>query len=695
MTTPVSNSMSSTSSTNSTKTATGSSIIGALGSGSGIDTNALTEQLVSISSQLEAQKLNGKKTTLETQISDYGKLRSALSSFQSAAAALGSADTFNAKSVSIPTTTQFSITALNSNAVAGNYNLQVRQVAQAQTLVTGNAYSSPNDPVGKGELTLRLGHWSGDSFTVNEKKASGTIVIDETNNTLAGLRDAINDAKLGITASIVNDGVGYKLMLNAETGANNEIEITAAAAEDAGAPGLAAFNFNTPNKRLDQQQEGRDAKIAVNGLEVSRETNHITDVIDGLEFDIFSANSSEIVAISITADKGAGEQAIRQFVEAYNTLIADVAKLTGFDAELDNFGSLKSDPLAKNLMQVLRTTLASPITGGADLFSTLGSIGIRTKTDGTLEINENPDEPNTNFRAAIDKNYEAVKNLFIPQAVSNNSSVEISKTSALTKAGTYQVQITQAAKKGSLTAGTANATFPVPVDASTRDYQFEFTLDGVKTNTISLSGSFATAEEVAIELQSLINSDSHVRAAFGSVSITVENNQFKFVSDSYGSSSNVGFASVSQDFEADFGLAVGTGIAGRDVAGTINGVAGFGFGNVLLANYGSDADGLSLIIHPGVTEATVTFSRGLAGTVNNLVGSYLASNGLISDREATLSKDIEKVDDQKEAMTRRSDAYRARLQAQFIAMESIVRSLNNTGSLLDGLNDRLPFTAKK
>src|SRR5690606_38221243 len=135
-----------------------------------------------------------------------------------------------------------------------------------------------NDPVGKGELTLRLGHWSGNSFNVNEKKASGTIAIDETNNTLAGLRDAINDAKLGITASIVNDGTAYKLMLNAETGANNEIEITAA--EDAGAPGLAAFNFNAANKILVQQQEGRDAKIAVNGLEVSRETNHITDVID-------------------------------------------------------------------------------------------------------------------------------------------------------------------------------------------------------------------------------------------------------------------------------------------------------------------------------------------------------------------------------------------------------------------------------
>lgn len=689
MTTPVSNSMTTASTTTASKSSTGSSIISALGTGSGIDTNALTEQLVSISSQLEAQKLDGRKSTLETQISDYGKLRSALSSFQSSAAALGSADTFNAKSVSIPTTTQFSITALKSNAVAGNYNLQVRQVAQAQSLVSGQGYASPNDSIGKGELTIRLGDWANGDFTVNDKKAGGTIVIDETNNTLAGLRDAINNANLGVAASIVNDGNGYKLMLNAETGAKNEIEISVT--ENTNAPGLAAFNFNAVNQSLVQQQEGRDAVIAVNGLAVARETNHITDVIDGLEFDVFSASLDETVSITIANDKGAGEQAIRDFVEAYNTLIADVTKLTGFDAELEDFGSLKSDPLAKNLMQVLRSTLASPIAGGSDLFSTLGSIGIRTKTDGTLEINENPDEPNTNFRAAIDKNYEAVKNLFIPQATSNNSSVEISKTSALTKAGTYDIQITQQATKGELTAGNIN----LPVDADARDYEFEFTLDGVKTETLRLSGTFATAEAVAVELQSLINSDAKVRAAFGSVSISVENNQFKFVSDAYGSSSNVGFASVSQDFEADFGITVGNGTSGQDVAGTINGVAGFGFGNVLLANYGSDADGLSLIIHPGVTEATVTFSRGLAGTVNNLVGSYLASNGLIADRESTLNKDIEKVDDQKEAMTRRSEAYRARLQAQFIAMESIVRTLNNTGSMLEGLNDRMPFTAKK
>lgn len=672
---------------------TGSSIISALGSGSGVDTHALTESLVNLSQQVQSQKLTSQKTTLETQISDYGLLRSSLSKFQASAAALGSADTFNAKAVSIPNTTQLSITALNSKAVAGDYSLQVQQVAQAQSLASTASYASLNDSIGKGTLTIRLGAWGGgeaglDQFTVNSSKTGGTIVIDETNNTLSGLRDAINAAKLGVTASIVNDGNGFRLMLNAASGEKNEIEISVS--EDAGAPGLAAFNFNETSKSLTQQQEGRDAKISINGLLVSRDTNHITDVIDGLEFDVFSANLNEAVSISISADKSLAEQTVRDFVEAYNTLIAEVDKLIGFDKELDANGSLKSDPLAKNLLQVLRNTLASPVSGSTDLHGTLGAIGIRTKTDGTLQIIE--EEGNTSFRAVFDNNYDAVKNLFIPRASSNNASVEVSKYSALTKPGVYEVEITQQPSKGSLTVG--NIT--LPLDTGAKDYSFSFVVDGVTTSDITLPAGkeYVTGADFAADIQSLINMDTNIKSGQLSVTVGFENGALTFTSDAYGSSSNVGFATVSQELADDLGLTAGVGTAGTDIAGTFNGVAGFGFGNVLLGNYGSDSDGLSLVVQPGATSATVNFSRGLAGGVNNLVGSYLSNNGLISDRETTLSDNIKKVDDQSEALQRRTDAYRARLQAQFSAMESIVRSLNNTGGLLDDINDRLPFTSK-
>src|SRR5690606_19015362 len=102
---------------------------------------------------------------------------------------------------------------------------------------------------------------------------------------LIGLRDAINKANFGVAASIVSDGGSYKLLLTSKSGAKNEIEITAT--EDPGALGLASFDFNETTRNLTQQQEGLDAKVRVNGLLVSRESNQIKDVVDGLEFDLF------------------------------------------------------------------------------------------------------------------------------------------------------------------------------------------------------------------------------------------------------------------------------------------------------------------------------------------------------------------------------------------------------------------------
>jgi flagellar hook-associated protein 2 len=150
---------------------------------------------------------------------------------------------------------------------------------------------------------------------------------------------------------------------------------------------------------------------------------------------------------------------------------------------------------------------------------------------------------------------------------------------------------------------------------------------------------------------------------------------------------------VSTDM-ADLGISLGSGVVGKDVGGTVAGEAAFGYGNVLLPALGSKAEGLSMTVQPGATGGTITFSRGFAGGLTSLVNDYLKSSGVIKEREATINKNIEKVEKDEEALNRRSEAYRARLMAQFQAMESIVRSLNSTGDFLDGILDRLPFTAK-
>lgn len=676
-------------STSSSTASAGSSIVSSLGGGSGIDNAALIKQLVEISSAPQATRLTSRKSLLETQISDFGLLRSSFAKLQTSANSLASRDTFDAKAVSIPTTTLLGITKLDSKAVAGDYRLKIEAIAQAQSLSSGS-FTSVNDTVGKGTLTLRFGSWNAglDAFSVNANKPGATITIDDTNNSLTGLRDAINAAKIGAQASIVSDSGSYKLLVIGPSGEANEIELTAV---ENGAAGLANFNFNTNSQALVQEQEGVNAQVRVNGLLLTRESNHLTDVIDGLEFDIFNKSTTETVSINISADKNTAETAIRDFVSTYNSFLKEVEKLVGFDSELEDFGSLRQDPLAKNLLQTVRSMMTGSIAGISSGFNSLSTLGIRTELNGSLKIVE---DKATGFRAAIDNNFEAVKDLFTPKTSASDTRINVSAFSPQSKAGSYAVVISQQPEKGTLT----GSAITFPIDTTGKDYSFNIHVDGVAAATINLPAAkvYATGAELAADIQSLVNLDSAIKS--GRVGVQVAFNstseQLEFTSNAYGAASLIAFSAVGADM-ADLGLSVNVGVAGKDIAGTVDGVAAFGFGNVLLPALGSKAEGLSMTITPGITAGTINFSRGFAGQMDKLINDFLKNSGLIKARETNITKDISNIKEDTEALERRSEAYRLRLQSQFSAMEAIVRSLNTTSGFLDGLVDRLPFTAKK
>lgn len=675
--------------TNKSLSSTGSSLVAKLGSGSGMDTSALVKDLTEIQHAPQAQKLENRKSSLETQISDLGKMRSALATLQSSVALLSNRDTFSAKAVAIPNTSLLSITALHAKAAAGNYSVKVEQIAQSHSLSSGS-FSSANQVIGKGSMTIRLGDWSSDgsTFAVNNDKPGATITIDDTNNTLAGLRDAINKSELGVQASIVSDGGNVRLLLTAPTGETSELEITVQ--EEAGSPGLSAFNFNENEKTVVQQQEGKSAILRLNGLEVIRDSNHITDVIDGLEFDIFNSSPDEVISITITEDRAVAEQAIRDFVDAYNLFMTEMTALTGFNTETKEYGSLAKDPLAKSMMETVRATMTGITSGVEGGFSSLGALGIRTELNGTLKIIE--DDTATDFRAAMTDHYDKIADLFAPKTSSSTSDIEVTAHGARTATGTYEVVITQQAEKGSLQSDAVTS-----FDTTGKDYSFKIAVDGNESATINLPTDkvYASGAELAADIQSLINADATIRGKGAAVEVRFNDTtqQLEFTSNTYGSLSTVSIKEAGDDL-AELGMSVKDGVAGKDVAGTVDGVEGFGFGNVLLPAIGSKAEGLSMIIAPGSTGGTISFSRGLAGQLNALAENFVKNSGLISDREETLKDDVKKVADDQKTLDRRSEAYRARLQAQFAAMEMIVRSLNTTSSFLDGLVDRLPFTAK-
>ncbi|GAA0688786.1 hypothetical protein GCM10009104_13820 [Marinobacterium maritimum] len=687
-----------------------SNIISSLGGGSGIDTTGLVSGLTAAERAPKEALLNTRQEKLESQISGYGLLKSALSEFQGVLSPLANVDTFSARSVAFPDTDVITPNSLEAGAQTGSYQIEVQSVASAQTLVMGATNDKNAALGGSGTLSIQFGTWSYDNtdpdnpvattFATNGDKAALNIDV-EASDSLADIADKINAGDSGIQASVMKVDDQYQLMLTAPSGESNALMITGTDDATGTDPTLlSGFSFNETTQSALETQQGSDAVLQVNGLTVRRETNTIDDVIEGFNFTVNKASASETINFSVDEDKVVAEQAIRDFVDAYNLFLETANNLTGYSKDENNNtvrGELASDGTAKSMVRQLRSMIGAEVTGIESGFTALTNLGIRTELDGTLSIEE------SEFSDAMSNNFDLVADLFAQKTSSTNGYVEvgIGTRASSTVPGSYDVEITQDPEKGKLAAGAITHDFGAGVlDASGGGYSFKLNVNGTLSSEITLNGQYASAEELRADLQSLINGNDALKAVNAAVDVTLEGGQFVITSREYGSSSKVTINNQSAQMD-ELGLGTGstmTATEGKDVQGTINGEAGFGAGEVLLPALGSDAYGLNLSVAPGATAQgafTIGFSRGEGGTLNNLIDRFLASDGAIARREDTIDEQMEKIDTDREELDRRMEKYEARLSAQFLAMERIISSLNSTGSSLDGLIDRLPFTAKK
>jgi flagellar hook-associated protein 2 len=672
-------------------------IVSALGAGSGIDTKSLVKSLVDVEKVPQQERLDSKKETLNAQISAYGTLKSSLSEFQKILEPLSDNDTFNARAVSFPETDVISPNALAANAQAGTYQIEVLEVAQAQALAVNTAYTDKDESANAtGNLTIRLGNWTYDvdnhptSFAENESKTALVLEI-AADDSIQDIADKINKAESDVQASVLLVDGQYQLMISAPSGANNALEITG---DD---PSLDMFAFNaTSYANVTETQQAQDAELKINGLKVFRETNEISDVIQGLTFDINKKSPDEKFTFSITEDKTTAEQSVRNFVDAYNELYDAAKALTGIstDAETNESsrGDLATDSLAKSVLSRIRQMVSSEVPGVSD-FNSLSNVGIRTQLDGKLEIHAE------DFDAALKDNFDKLGALFAPQTSSSTNDVEVSIGSYATKtvSGVYSGSITTAPAKGSVVSDAAFVAFNT-ADTPAGDFTFSVEVDGVTSEELTLSGNFSTADELRSALQALINNDDTLKTSKAFVDVVVEpGGEFTLTSRQFGSTSNVSIAANGADFSTATNLSTSSvSTSGRDVAGTINGEAAFGAGEVLLPAIDTDPYGLNLSVREGASGVfDFTFSQGFAGELTKLIDSFLSSSGTIKARETSLNKDLEGIDVAQETLDRKMTKYESRLSLQFLAMERIVASFKTTGDSLTGIVDRLPFTAKK
>jgi len=665
------------------------------GIGSGLDVNSIVTQLMTIEQQ-PLTVLNNKVASFQAKLSGYGQITSALSQFQIAVQGLASPTQFQSVTATMADATVGTASA-SASAAAGSYALEISSLAQAQKLVSAGQVST-SAAIGSGTATtltfdfgtiaggtLSNGTYTGAGFTSNGA-GTKTVTIDASNNSLSGIRDAINSANIGVSATIVNDGSASPnrlVLTDSTTGISNSMKISVSG--DATISSLLSQDpANNTGQALAETVTAQNANFKIDGVAVSKTANTVTDAIQGVTLNLTKTNVGTPTSITVAQDTGSVTKAVNAFVTAYNNITQTLASATAYDPATKNAALFNGDASVALLQNQIRRVLSTPVAGGGSAYTQLSQIGVTFQKDGTLAVD------NTKLQSAITSNFSDIAGLFAAVGKTSDSLVGYSSAGTLTAPGAYSVNVSQLATQGN---ATASAAAGLTITAGTND-TLQVLLDGVTANVTLAPGSYASATALAAEIQSQINGASAFSSVGSTVSVTQSAGVLKLTSNRYGSASAANISAGNGQANLNFGGAAMVS-TGMDTAGTINGVAAIGSGQYLTGATGDASQGLKIQINGGTTGArgTVNYSQGYAYQFNSLANSMLGTGGLISSSTDGINASIKRLNVDQQALSARLTVTEARYRAQFTALDTMISSMNTTTSFLTQQLANLPKSA--
>jgi flagellar hook-associated protein 2 len=353
------------------------------GIGSGLDVNSIISQLVAIERQ-PLQQLQREASSLQTRLSTYGQIKSALSAVRDAAAALARASAFTATTGTSSDPSAVAVTT-GSGTLSGSYAIEVQSLASVQSNATG-VYASAGALVGEGVLHIQLGSYGAGQTTFTGAGPEIAVDVGPPADSLASLRDKINAANAGVVASVLNDANGARLVLrSAATGAANAFRIRV---DDPGSSGLSALAFDPSVgiTTLAQALAAANASAMLNGLPVSSASNTLNEVVDGIKLSLGKVTAGA-VQVDVKPDQAATRKALDAFVTAYNSLNTLISEQTKYDATTRTAGLLQGDSAAVSIRSQLRNLVGA--NGGISTrFARLADIGFDVQNDGSIKLNE-------------------------------------------------------------------------------------------------------------------------------------------------------------------------------------------------------------------------------------------------------------------------------------------------------------------
>lgn len=341
-------------------------MISSLGVGSGLDLGSLLDNLVAIERQSGERLLNSRQARAETRLSSIGSLRATVDALGAAVTELKHFDL----GMSVTSSNADAVTATaGTGADAANYLIGVTQIAVAQSLASDglNPFADADAALGEGTLTITV-----DGTTVNLELAAG-------NNSLRGIRDAINASALDIQAAVVQDGGAYRLLLTSgKTGT--------AGAMSLGVDGT--LDARLASAAMEETAAAQDAIFSVNGLSLSSSSNSVVDVLPGLTLEL-KAPTASAVSLSVGTDADALGERLGRLITAYNGLVGNMKKLGAASPDGKTAGPLVGDAglraLQRSVQGIFGRNVSTEVVNNP--FRNLVGIGVQTSLSGEASVN--------------------------------------------------------------------------------------------------------------------------------------------------------------------------------------------------------------------------------------------------------------------------------------------------------------------
>jgi flagellar hook-associated protein 2 len=652
------------------------------GIGSGLDVTGIIQQLMTAEKK-PLDSLNTKKTDYQAKLTAFGAIKNNLSQFQTSLQNLSDVSKIQAVTATASDANVLSASG-SASANPGNYNVEIQQLAQAQKLAT-TGQANLNTIIGSGTLSFDFGtitgtannngKYTGASF-VNNGLSTKTVIIDASNNTLSGIRNAINAANIGVTASIINDGSNtpYRLALsNSQTGESQSMKISTSADSDSALSALLSHDpANDNGQALTETLKAQNAKLTVDGINVSKTNNTINDVIPGVTLNLKKTNLATPITLNVVRDTQGLSTNLQQFVDTYNKLSGSLKSMSSYDLATKKGAVLYGDSSLRSMQSQMRSILSATLPEATGKLTKLNQLGIAFQKDGTLSLDK------TKLQGVIDANFSQISPLFAATGNSSDSLISYASATNKTKTGSYGVTVSQLASQGSWVGG---ASAGLEIKSGIND-TLQVTLDGLSASITLPTGTYANAGALATDLQARINGNSTFSTAGSAATVTADSNGIiSMTSGRYGSSSTI---SLSGNAVTDLLGGNGTAQAGLALVGTINSKNAITSGQTLTGIVGDDSEGLKIKIIGGTSgnRGIINYTQGFAYQLNQLGSSFVGDNGLILARTDGITGSMKKLDNDILRMQDRLTTLQKHYQTQFSALDTTMTKMNSTTSFL-------------